>query len=327
MSHHIIYPYKEIGLIGLIVIGSLFLFVCARAIKFFYRIDYSNKPKNFEKRAIFYLLVCLNSFCDLPMYYGLYTQGNYIYYLFAFHRLQDCLLFAAFSMTIYDWSHVLFEISEFSGQFSFIFSKYALIFINICFICNGLLNFIYILIIHDLNKYVDSIIYHLDQYIQGIISLIFVFLMLSCGLSLTYRIKAVAGTKTTSNSAQNSNLKDALFIINSVMGIIFCSILIQVIFLGLNHYLHAFMVSSVALIYSFWIFYYWLPLVAPVLALLYINRSSIQKKKSTHTDIEVKSFENPIGKNRQSNFSTASERESRMTNTSNISFSEFTLYS
>jgi hypothetical protein len=175
---------------------------------------------------------------DIPMYMAFTLTGDYTLVTYSFHKFSSPCLFAAYSMTIYDWSSVLYDIKEIDHRPLF-FRRNSLIFITVVMVLMNLLNFIYMLTTTSVDSYINSPLYVANIFLNVIAALFITGMMLSAGLRLSVRIKGVCGELGDAISmppayviAQTNSVKglqSAVNRLNSVMLVCFTCILIQVL--------------------------------------------------------------------------------------------------
>ena len=112
----------------------------------------------FKKKFAFHTLLVLTTACDLPLYIGFVATGNYVVIPYAFHKWESALLFAAYSITIYNWSAVLYDLKE-DTSFPFFMRKATLVGVNILFLTISFVNFVYCIYLNNLVIFSESWIY------------------------------------------------------------------------------------------------------------------------------------------------------------------------
>jgi hypothetical protein len=124
--------FFEIGVIGVLNLLALFLIILWFWFKFtnheFKSIIEDNKQRNLKKHLMFALL-SFATLCNIPLYFGFIIAKEYTLVPYSFHKLEPPALFAAYSLTINEWSNVLFEIQE-DSLFPFLLRSYTLLGIN-----------------------------------------------------------------------------------------------------------------------------------------------------------------------------------------------------
>ena len=93
----------------------------------------SEQVEETRKKFAFHALIVASLAMDLPMYIGFIVVKEVQEDCYAVHQLCHSLLFCAFSIMIRDWSKALIDINE-VGVSSFLFSKWSLIVINVCYL-------------------------------------------------------------------------------------------------------------------------------------------------------------------------------------------------
>jgi hypothetical protein len=183
--------FRTIGYIGFINLTILLLITIY---KFFYFLSQqiSYQPLIIRKKIIFYLLLIFSILVDIPMYITFIIYNKYILFTYSFHKLQSTLLLSAYSMTIYDWSNVLYDIHEIQFK-PYILNKTLLIIINIIFILISLSNFIYCNVVTNIDSFTRSPIYITMIFLQISVELFLICLMLFSGIQLSRRIYGVTG--------------------------------------------------------------------------------------------------------------------------------------
>lgn len=101
-------------------------------------------------------------------------------------------LFAALSITIHDWSSVLYDLHEYP-IYTFLFRKLTLSILNSVYIIISLINFIFCYWTADLNDYTSNPIYLIGIFFQICMSMFLTCFMLHAGLKLYGRIQGAAG--------------------------------------------------------------------------------------------------------------------------------------
>jgi len=299
---------KEVGYIGLSLILTLNIITLSQLLKFLCTTKLQSYI--YYKKLLFYILLYLASLLDIPLYVGFILTGNYMISTYCFHKFVSFSLFLAYSITIYDWSILLHEINE-DTLFRFLARGATLGIINIIFFIICLLQVIELITINSIDSFVLSAIYDIGIYAQILASLSITTIFLSAGLKLWYRIKGVAGNDnnnndssmtmnispfkrrssqmSSNNNTTNSSIefKNALFNLILVMTTCSVCIFIQILLLILNQ---AFGYASSPYEYIgswwfFWTFYSWVPLWGPVLALLYLSRSSAAASSQAYQSV------------------------------------------
>ena len=194
------------------------------------------------------------------MYASFIIYNNYALAYYAFHKFDSAFLFAAYSITIYDWSYVLRDIEKDTispfmtrkMKSIYLLSDATLIIINIIFWGISIANFIDLFIINNLDIYLSSYLYLIAIFIQIIASLVIIGLMLHSGWKLGVRITGVTVNLDSNQFANNHQLNNtqslsishpgvssefqkALFSLNIVMFVCFICVAIQMILLTLNY--------------------------------------------------------------------------------------------
>eukprot|EP01038_Epipyxis_sp_PR26KG_P006607 gene6607-9074_t len=281
--------YYTIGAIGLtnllaltlITIWRTSLFINANSTE-----DFESFP--FKKKLIFHACLILTTVSDIPMYCGFIATGNYTLESYSFHKFETAFLFAAFSITIHDWSAVLYQIHEYK-LYHFLFGRATLISVNVIYAMISIINFIFCYALADLDVYLSSPVYLIGIFFQLGTSLLLTGFMLAAGLKLSLRIQGAAGELNNNHIAvrqnslatkNNSEFKSALLTLNSVMATCTACIFLQVILLSLNYGLgYASRTNAyVGPVFFYWTCYFWLPLWGTILSLLYLSRAHSKRK-------------------------------------------------
>ena len=126
------------------------------------------------------------------MYIEFIYSSNYTLLTYSFHKLEALFIFIAFSISIHDWTSVLYDINEYS-LYPFIFRKFSLVLINTIYASISITSFIFCFTLSDFATYTNSTIYILGIYFQITVSLLLTLFMLSAGLRLSWRIHGVRG--------------------------------------------------------------------------------------------------------------------------------------
>jgi hypothetical protein len=140
---------------------------------------------------------------ELPLYIWFIVDGDYNLDAFSWHKFQSTFLFLALSITISDWSSVLYDIREYQ-IYTFLFHKWTLIFLNFLYFLISTVNFIFCYWTADLGEYSNSPVYLIGLFFQICMSMLVTFLMLHAGLKLYGRIQGAAGKMGEGNSTSNS---------------------------------------------------------------------------------------------------------------------------
>jgi hypothetical protein len=148
------------------------------------------------------------------MYISFISIGTYSLLTYSFHKLEPALLLGAYSMTISDWSSVLYDIQE-MGHRPFLFRRGALIVINIIFASCSIATFIYCNAASDIDEFTHSPLYIVMIIMQIVTELTLTTMMLSAGIRLLRRIKGVTGilhnvTSLSHASSASSSMKNSL---------------------------------------------------------------------------------------------------------------------
>lgn len=184
-----------------------------------------------RKRIVLQLLLIASISCDLPMYIAFVATGDYTLVSYSFHKFNSALLFAAYSMTIYDWSAVLYDIKEIDHRPLF-FRRNSLIAITVLMFGTSAVNFVYMYTTSGVDSYINSPFYVVNIFLQVVSALFLTGMMLSAGVRLSVRIRGVCGElqegMTTMDTSSVRGLQSAVNRLNSVMFVCFSCILVQV---------------------------------------------------------------------------------------------------
>lgn len=159
-----------------------------------------------QKKVIFHFLLVLAVVVDIPMYISFLVIDDYSLPTYSFHKLESVFLLAAYSMTIHDWSTVLYDINEMNNLPLF-FTKIGLILINSIFAAISIMNFTYCWVVADLDAFTDSPIYVVAIFMQIFTAFFLTSMMLRAGLSLSVRIQGVSGVFTLAQRRSELNMQ------------------------------------------------------------------------------------------------------------------------
>lgn len=204
--------------------------------RFLTKEDYQ-KNVNFKKKLAFHLFLLFATVVDIPLYVAFITEHEYTLTTYSFHKFSSAFLFAAFSITLSDWSAVLYDINEYELR-PFLLRKATLVGINVIYTLVSLTNFIFCYTLSDFDSYTNSILYIMGIFFQILVSLTLTLFMLSAGLKLAWRIHGVTGRRDglNANSSSGSGLTaeqfqqftSALWNLNIVMATCAFCIILQV---------------------------------------------------------------------------------------------------
>lgn len=143
------------------------------------------------------------------MYLGFIAYNEYLLVLYAFHKFESAALFAAYSITIYDWSYVLRDIEKDSiypfmtrkVSTVYFFGDKSLISLNVVYFSISLTNFIYICASDNLTAYLNSYVYVVGIFVQISAAFLLISAMLHAGIRLYVRIRGVTGSLDTNRFA------------------------------------------------------------------------------------------------------------------------------
>ena len=183
----------EVGVIGETNLGLLTLVSLWRTVVLLQ----SAGPKDFEttayrKKLLLHVLLLLGTAVDLPMYVSFIVTGDYEVATYAFHKLEVAFIFTAYSMTITDWSAVLYEINE-DSHVPFLLKRGIVWTIALAVVIIAILNFIYCLAMNNLTTYTETPIYIMGLIVQMCASLTLTCVMLHGGIKLAWRIRGASG--------------------------------------------------------------------------------------------------------------------------------------
>lgn len=139
-----------------------------------------------RKRIVLQLLLVVSVACDLPMYVSFVATGDYTIVSYSFHKFNSALLFAAYSMTIYDWSAVLYDIKEIDHRPLF-FRRNSLIAITVLMFISSAVNFVYMYTTSGVDSYINSPLYVVNIFLQVASGMFLTGMMLSAGVRLSVR--------------------------------------------------------------------------------------------------------------------------------------------
>lgn len=207
-------------------------------IRFLTKQDYQ-KGVNYNKKLAFHLFLLFATVVDIPLYAAFITEHEYTLTTYSFHKFSSAFLFAAFSITISDWSTVLYDINEYELR-PFLLRKATLIGINVVYTLVSLTNFIFCYTLSDFDSYTNSSLYIMGIFFQILVSLVLTLFMLSAGLKLAWRIHGVSGGRDDLNrnptpgtgltTVQFQQFSSALWNLNIVMATCAFCIILQVRF-------------------------------------------------------------------------------------------------
>ncbi len=218
--------FVEIGIVGVSNLSVLFLFVMYRfycyikthekaaevlsasSTQFGDRL-FSLSWSQHRKRCIFHVLLLLSVASDIPMYSSFIVTGLYEPETYAFHKLQSMFLFIAFSMTIFDWSQLLYRIDEIGSSYFFL-RKSVLFGINAVVVLSSLLSFsILIENGNNLTTFTDSPEYKAQTYVQIVAAGTLTLMMLHAGVKLHRRISGAGGEQLNCRGADRRSVADS----------------------------------------------------------------------------------------------------------------------
>lgn len=199
--------YSSIGIMGFVSLFILFLVVLWKWVSFvleiraYYALNSDGTSETnisdkimgkIRKRNLFYFLLLMATASDIPMYVGFLRFHKYNITMYSFHKLQAAFLFGSYSLTISDWTTVLFEIKE-DTLMPFLLRKASLLFLNLLFFIISIINFVYCYTTANLQAFLDSTIYEVDLMFMILTPLILTVIMLRSGVKLSVRIQGAAG--------------------------------------------------------------------------------------------------------------------------------------
>jgi hypothetical protein len=143
----------------------------------------SFRVKNKTSRKFFALIIGMCC-CELPRYYNIAVYRDYASTLtYGIHLMAASFFFAAFSIVCYQWSGLL-ELGSYSRA---IYSKPALLAINIIFCANDIINSAFCILSNDLLAYFVSTSYAIYVMVEAVRNLIFSTFLSYYGLRLIRR--------------------------------------------------------------------------------------------------------------------------------------------
>jgi hypothetical protein len=149
------------------------------------------KIAQYQKKLFVHILLLFTILVDLPMYIGFIIVGRYNEYAYAFHKFEAALLFMAYSVTIADWSALLYDIREDSFA-NFVLRRNTLIVINVLYTAISIANFVVCCVMGDLPTFTSSWIYIVGVLFQIFVSFSITTTMLYAGIKLSQRIRGVS---------------------------------------------------------------------------------------------------------------------------------------
>jgi hypothetical protein len=191
---------------------------------------------NIMKRFMLHLCLIGTTAFSVPMYISFIAIDTYGMVTYSFHKLEPAFLIAAFSITINDWSSVLYDIREINKQ-PLILRKFSLVVINVVFAAGSLLNFFICILSTNLDSFTNSPIYIIMIIVQLCAEILLTSMLLHAGIRLSRRIHGVSGilnvalrpSSTVVNpSLQDSGFDSALNRLIAVMAVCTTCILFQV---------------------------------------------------------------------------------------------------
>jgi hypothetical protein len=250
-----------------------------------------------RKRILFHLLLASAVAVDIPMYVSFVVLGDYSVVTYSFHKFESALLFMAYSVTIFDWTAVLRDIGEIELRPLF-FRRNFLIGVNVLMVVMSTINFVVMHALKDLDSYLNSPVYIAGIWLQIVAAFLLTGMMLSSGIRLSVRIRGVCGelgVGLTGNKAQMAlypetrharGLQAAVRRLNNVMLVCFVCVGVQVLLLILNYALgYARQTDkTVGPKLFYWTFYFWLPLWGPIISLMYLNRTGLNRREGQTGD-------------------------------------------
>lgn len=182
-----------VGILGLTNLGVLTLISAWRTVVLLRNADAEDyRDSVWRKKLLLHLLLLLATLTDLPMYASFCHSGTYDVVTYAFHKLECAFVFAAYSITITDWSSMLHEIHE-DSRVPFLLKRGIVWTINLLVTIIALLNFIYCLAMNNLDSYTQTPIYLMGVVTQLCASLLLTCVMLQGGIKLAWRIRGASG--------------------------------------------------------------------------------------------------------------------------------------
>lgn len=184
---------SQIGIVGELNLGLLTLISLWRTVVLLRSAgpkDFQAKP--FRKKLLLHILLLLGTAVDLPMYISFILMDQYEVATYAFHKLECAFIFTAYSITITDWSSVLYEINE-DSHVPFLLKRGIVWTITAAVLIIALLNFIFCLAMNNLATYTETPIYIMGLLVQMGASLMLTCVMLHGGIKLAWRIRGASG--------------------------------------------------------------------------------------------------------------------------------------
>lgn len=162
------------------------------------------KRYSIKRKFAFHIFLLLAVLVDIPMYAEFIQHEDYTLVTYSFHKFESAFLFAAFSITVNDWTSVLYDIHEYN-LYPFLVRKATLIAINVLYFLISLLNFIFCFTFSQFNSYTSSSVYITGIFLQVSMSVVLTLFMLSAGLRLSFRIQGVVGECHSNNLPSTTN--------------------------------------------------------------------------------------------------------------------------
>lgn len=219
----------DFGLLGIIGFANLSALSCI-VIWRWWAFSQQEQKKDIYKRVFFFSLF-FSSICDLPMYLSFIISGEYSIATFAFHKFQGCSLFVAYTITILDWSSVLYAIHE-EPLWRMQLRNGTLYVVNAVFIVFSFINFGFCFSSKDLSSYTNSPVYTISLFLQIIAQLCVTCVMLVAGMKLSWRIKGASGANDRQRrigpTSKELEFQHALWRLNAVMATCAVFIILQV---------------------------------------------------------------------------------------------------
>jgi hypothetical protein len=128
------------------------------------------------------------------MYVTFLQYGAYGIKTYAFHKLECAFVFAAYSITISDWTSVLHILKE-ESTLPFLFKRWTLVLVNLFVITVCIIEFVECWMATSLMGFVNRPIYTIGLATQFVAGLMLTGVMLHGGLKLSRRIRGASGSE------------------------------------------------------------------------------------------------------------------------------------
>lgn len=223
-----------VGLVGCVNVSLLAIICLWRWTRFTLQ-SYPSIPNSGKrillKKHLFFFLLFFAAACDIPMFISFITLDDYSLVTYSFHKFEPAAQLGAFSLTIHDWTKVLFAIHE-DTPFESSLRTYFLIAVNLILFVITCVNFATCYTADSLDDYTGSLIYIIGLFVQICSPFVLAIVMLRTGLKLYRRIKGASGASDPSrrfNSKESEGEFDAALLrLIVVMGVCALCLSIQV---------------------------------------------------------------------------------------------------